>query len=106
MRVSSAILMVVEEKLTWIDIYEEIRTALFQDNATAGEASGYAMGLVMLGTASDKVFDEMASYARETQHEKIIRSLAMGIAFLYYGQREAADTVIDRLSNEKVSHPS
>lgn len=61
------------------------------------------MGLVMLGTASDKAFDEMASYARETQHEKIIRSLSMGIAFLYYGQREAADRVIDRLSAEKVS---
>jgi 26S proteasome regulatory subunit N2 len=61
------------------------------------------MGLVMLGTASDKAYDEMLSYARETQHEKIIRSLAVGIAFLYYGQRERAEPVIKQLADEKVS---
>ena len=60
------------------------------------------MGLVMLGTASDKAYDEMLSYARETQHEKIIRSLSVGIAFLFYGQRERAETVIEKLSQEKV----
>lgn len=85
------------------EIYEEIRTALFQDNATAGEAAGYAMGLVMLGTASEKALEEMMSYARETQHEKIIRSLAVGIAFVMYGQREKADEVIKGLTGEKVS---
>ncbi len=79
-----------------------MRTALFQDNATAGEAAGYAMGLVMLGTASEKALDEMMSYAHETQHEKIIRSLAVGIAFVMYGQREKADEVIKSLTEEKV----
>nr|ODN99779.1 26S proteasome regulatory subunit N2 [Cryptococcus depauperatus CBS 7855] len=83
------------------EIYETIRPILFQDDATAGEAAGLAMGLVMLGTASDKALEEMLSYARETQHEKIIRGLAIGIAFLYYGQREAATHVIDRLLEEK-----
>ncbi|WWD07181.1 hypothetical protein V865_005278 [Kwoniella europaea PYCC6329] len=83
------------------DIYEQIRTILFSDNATAGEAAGYAMGLVMLGTASEKALDEMLSYARETQHEKIIRSLAMGIAFVMYNQREKADAIIQTLTEEK-----
>nr|XP_019001495.1 26S proteasome regulatory subunit N2 [Kwoniella mangroviensis CBS 8507]OCF64956.1 26S proteasome regulatory subunit N2 [Kwoniella mangroviensis CBS 8507] len=83
------------------DIYEQIRTILFSDNATAGEAAGYAMGLVMLGTASEKALDEMLSYARETQHEKIIRSLAMGIAFVMYNQREKADGIIQTLTEEK-----
>ncbi|OCF35997.1 26S proteasome regulatory subunit N2 [Kwoniella heveanensis BCC8398] len=83
------------------EIYEEIRTILFEDNATAGEAAGYAMGLVMLGTASEKALEEMLSYARETQHEKIIRSLAMGIAFVMYGQRERANGVIRMLTEEK-----
>ncbi|WWC92551.1 uncharacterized protein L201_007510 [Kwoniella dendrophila CBS 6074] len=83
------------------DIYEQIRTILFSDNATAGEAAGYAMGLVMLGTASEKALDEMLSYARETQHEKIIRSLAMGIAFVMYDQREKADGIIQILTEEK-----
>ncbi|ORY27990.1 endopeptidase [Naematelia encephala] len=85
------------------DICEEIKTALYQDNATAGEAAGYAMGLVMLGTASEKVLEEMLTYARETQHEKIIRSLAMGVAFLMYEQREGADQVIKTLCEEKDS---
>nr|XP_019007714.1 26S proteasome regulatory subunit N2 [Kwoniella pini CBS 10737]OCF46495.1 26S proteasome regulatory subunit N2 [Kwoniella pini CBS 10737] len=83
------------------DIYDQIRTVLFTDNATAGEAAGYAMGLVMLGTASEKALDEMLSYARETQHEKIIRSLAMGIAFVMYAQREKADGIIRILTEEK-----
>lgn len=61
------------------------------------------MGLIMLGTASEKALDEMLSYARETQHEKIIRSLAVGVAFLMYGQREKADPVIQRMMEEKVS---
>lgn len=75
---------------------------MFQDNATAGEAAGYAMGLIMLGTASEKALEEMVSYARETQHEKIIRSLAVGIAFVMYGQAEKADNVIRNLIEEKV----
>lgn len=61
------------------------------------------MGLIMLGTASERVIDEMLSYARETQHEKIIRSLAVGIAFVMYGKREAADGVINELIKGKVS---
>ncbi|WVQ86283.1 hypothetical protein IAT38_008451 [Cryptococcus sp. DSM 104549] len=83
------------------DVYEAIRPILFQDDATAGEAAGTAMGLVMLGTASERAIDEMYSYAQETQHEKIIRGLAMGIAFTMYGQREAANEIIQKLTEEK-----
>ncbi|KAK4689650.1 26S proteasome regulatory subunit N2, partial [Tremellales sp. Uapishka_1] len=83
------------------DIYEEMRSTLFEDSATAGEATGYAMGLVMLGTGNVKAMDEMISYARETEHEKIIRSLAVGIALCQYGQREKAEPMISMLSKEK-----
>lgn len=85
------------------DVYEEIRNILFQDSSVAGEASGYAMGLVMLGSGSAKAVDEMLQYAHETQHEKIIRGLAIGIAFLMYGKAEEADDVIDKLIAEKDS---
>lgn len=81
-----------------------LRTVLFQDNATSGEAAGYSMGLVMLGSGSNKAVDEMLSYARETQHEKIIRSLAVGTSFLYYGLQARADPLIESLTNEKVGH--
>jgi len=60
------------------------------------------MGLIMLGTASERALEEMLSYARETQHEKIIRSLAVGIALVMYGTRELADGIIDELMKEKV----
>ena len=83
-------------------MYELLRTVLFADDAVSGEGAGYAMGLVMLGTASERALEEMLAYARETQHEKIIRSLAVGIAFLMYGQREKADAVINQLSSDKV----
>ncbi|CED84408.1 26S proteasome regulatory complex, subunit RPN2/PSMD1 [Phaffia rhodozyma] len=83
------------------EIYDQLRETLFQDSAVAGEASGYAMGLVMLGTASSKAYDEMIQYAHETQHEKIIRGLAIGTAFLYYNKEEEADEVIERLVAEK-----
>jgi 26S proteasome regulatory subunit N2 len=72
------------------------------DSAIAGEASGYAMGLTMLGTASPKAYEEMIQYAHETQHEKIIRGLAIGIAFLMYGKEEGADEVIEKMLAEKV----
>jgi hypothetical protein len=44
----------------------------------------------------------MLQYARDTQHEKIIRGLAMGTAFIYYGRQEEADETIKLLLAEKV----
>lgn len=60
------------------------------------------MGLVMLGSGSDKALGEMMQYAHETQHEKIIRGLSLGIAFMFYGRQEQADNVIDQLLADKV----
>ncbi|CCU98339.1 unnamed protein product [Malassezia sympodialis ATCC 42132] len=79
------------------EVYEELRTLLFSDSAVSGEAAGYAMGLVYLGTGSEQATEEMLQYAQETQHEKIIRGLAIGIALLHYGRESAADTVIEQL---------
>jgi len=79
------------------DIYEDLRRVLYNDSAIAGEAAGYAMGLVMLGTAHTTALKEMLEYAHETKHEKIIRGLAIGIAFLMYGKEEEADSLIETL---------
>ncbi|CAO1615156.1 unnamed protein product [Sympodiomycopsis kandeliae] len=83
------------------DVYEELRNRLYSDSAVAGEAAGYAMGMVMLGTASEKAVEEMLQYAHETQHEKIIRGLAIGLALLFYAQEEKADNMIDTLLGDK-----
>jgi 26S proteasome regulatory subunit N2 len=84
------------------EAYEDLKNTLFADSAVAGEAAGFSMGLIMLGTADATIVDEMLTYARETQHEKIIRALAVGVAFVYYGRQEEADLTIKSLLAEKV----
>ncbi|CAO3613493.1 unnamed protein product [Cunninghamella blakesleeana] len=83
------------------EIYNEIKNVLFGDSAVAGEAAGLAMGLIMLGTASETAVEEMLQYAHETQHEKIIRGLAVGISLIMYGREEQADVLIDQLLDDK-----
>ncbi|KAG0222249.1 armadillo-type protein [Mortierella sp. GBAus27b] len=83
------------------EIYEELKTVLFTDSAIGGEAAGLAMGMVMLGTASEKALEDMYQYAHDTQHEKIIRGLAIGISLVMYGKEEAADTLIEKLAADK-----
>jgi 26S proteasome regulatory subunit N2 len=42
--------------------------------------------MAFLRVGPEKALDEMLQYAHETQHEKIIRGLAVGTAFLVYGK--------------------
>uniref|UniRef100_A0A7N0UVL7 26S proteasome non-ATPase regulatory subunit 1 homolog n=1 Tax=Kalanchoe fedtschenkoi TaxID=63787 RepID=A0A7N0UVL7_KALFE len=82
------------------DIYDDIKNVLYIDSAVAGEAAGISMGLLMVGTASEKA-GEMLAYAHETQHEKIIRGLALGIALTVYGREEEADTLIEQMTRDQ-----
>ncbi len=84
------------------EAYDDLKQTLFTDSAVAGEAAGYAMGLIMLGTADGTSAEEMLTYARETQHEKIIRGLAIGLALIFYGRQEEADDIVKLLMAEKV----
>lgn len=79
------------------EVYAKLREVVYTDSAVSGQAAGLAMGLVMLGSRSETAESEMLQYARDTQHEKIIRSLALGIALLNYGKEEASDKIIDTL---------
>jgi len=83
------------------DIYEQLKFNLYQDDAVTGEAAGIAMGLVMLGSKSSQAIDDMVMYAQETQHEKILRGLAIGIALVMYGRMEEADPLIETLMKDK-----
>ena len=71
------------------------------DNAVAGEAAGLSMGLVMAGSMDDMALQSMLQYAHDTDHEKIVRGLAIGIALLVYGCEERADTLIRQLADDK-----
>jgi len=83
------------------DVYELLKNNLYQDDAVTGEAAGISMGLVMLGSMDQRAIDDMVSYAQETQHEKILRGLALGISFLAFGRLETADGLIQRLLKDK-----
>ncbi|XP_064639152.1 26S proteasome non-ATPase regulatory subunit 1-like [Lineus longissimus] len=83
------------------DIYDQLKFNLYQDDAVTGEAAGIAMGLVMLGTKAASAIEDMVAYAQETQHEKILRGLAVGIALTMFGRLEEADTLIESLSRDK-----
>ncbi|KAK3121303.1 hypothetical protein QOZ80_8BG0650410 [Eleusine coracana subsp. coracana] len=82
------------------EICEDIKNILYTDSAVAGEAAGIGMGLLMVGTASEKA-TEMLAYAHDTQHEKIIRGLALGIALTVYGREEEADTLIEQMTRDQ-----
>ena len=78
-------------------IYEDLRNVLYTDSALNGEAVGLGMGLVMLGTGNLRALEDMVQYAHDTQHEKTIRGLAMGMALIMYGRQEGADELINGL---------
>merc|ERR1712178_295420 len=85
------------------EIYELIHNQLCNDDAVVGEAAGVAMGLLMVGSNNADVLEEMINYARDTQHEKIIRGLSLGIALILYGQLDnpSAQKTIEELSTDK-----
>ncbi|XP_023859653.1 26S proteasome non-ATPase regulatory subunit 1 isoform X1 [Salvelinus sp. IW2-2015] len=83
------------------DVYDLLKSNLYQDDAVTGEAVGLALGLVMLGSKSAQAIEDMVGYAQETQHEKILRGLAVGIAMVMYGRMEEADTLIESLCRDK-----
>ena len=83
------------------EYYEDLKALLYTDSAVASEAAALGMGLIALGSGSERVCDEMLAYARETEHEKIIRGLAVGIALVCYGRQDDADTIIQKLKTDK-----
>merc|ERR1711971_550379 len=83
------------------DAYEQLKFCLYQDDAVTGEAAGLAMGLCELGSKSSGAIEDMVAYAQETQHEKILRGLAVGISLVMYGRLEEADPLIESLTRDK-----
>ncbi|KAJ7324656.1 hypothetical protein JRQ81_017676 [Phrynocephalus forsythii] len=75
------------------DVYDLLKTNLYQDDAVTG--------LVMLGSKNAQAIEDMVGYAQETQHEKILRGLAVGIALVMYGRMEEADALIESLCRDK-----
>lgn len=84
------------------EVFEDVKGVLYTDSAVAGEAAGLAMGLLQVGSASDKC-SEMIAYAHETQHEKIIRGLAIGLSLIMYGQEENSESLVEQMTHDQDS---
>lgn len=46
----------------------------------------------------------MVAYAHDTQHEKIIRGLAIGLALIMFGQEENSESLVEQVCS-KFMHP-
>lgn len=90
-------------------LYMQMRDILFQDSAVAGEGAGLGIGLLLLGRGpawaseltGELAATELLAYAHDTQHEKTIRGIALGLALVCYGQEEAADGLVRQLAGDK-----
>jgi len=82
------------------DVVEELKSALFSDSAISGQAAGLAIGLVLLGSGNVKALSDMITYAHETEHDKTVRGLALGMALIMYARQEAADELINGLLDD------
>eukprot|EP00604_Paraphysomonas_vestita_P003745 CAMPEP_0174823730 /NCGR_PEP_ID=MMETSP1107-20130205/27239_1 /TAXON_ID=36770 /ORGANISM="Paraphysomonas vestita, Strain GFlagA" /LENGTH=583 /DNA_ID=CAMNT_0016047523 /DNA_START=356 /DNA_END=2107 /DNA_ORIENTATION=+ len=88
-----------------INLYEDLKNILFTDNAVAGEGASLAIGLLLLGqsntTLAQTSIPDLLNYAHDTEHEKIIRGLALSIAMMVYGKEESADVIIEQLGRDR-----
>lgn len=88
-----------------MEVVNELKDLLYTDSAVAGEAAGISIGLVLAGSGvtaeiSDLI-GEIKNYARETQHEKIIRGISMALALVSYGQQDNADELIEEMKSDR-----
>ncbi|KAL9162060.1 hypothetical protein ABFS82_07G063500 [Erythranthe guttata] len=82
------------------DVFEDMKNLSYGGVAVLGGAAAISMGLVMVGTATEKA-KEMLAYAHEIQHEDIIRGLAFGVALTVYGREEEADSLIEQMTRDQ-----
>ena len=78
-------------------VVDELKNALWSNSAISGQAAGLGMGLVLLGSGNVRALEEMINYAHETEHDKIVRGISMGMSMIMYARQEAADELINGL---------
>ena len=97
----------------------ELKEMIYTNSAVAGEAAGMVIDMVLVesgaGNAASstsaweeanteelsEVVSELQTYARETEHENIIRGSAIGVALIQYGQEDSADAVIEEMRSDR-----
>ncbi|QEU59935.1 Rpn2 [Kluyveromyces lactis] len=80
-----------------VNVCEMLKEVLYGDSAKSGDAAALAIGLILLGSGNQAVIQDLFTYAEETQHGNITRSLSIALALINYGKEELADDLIDKL---------
>ena len=83
------------------DLINHIKSVLYRDETIAGEAAGLALGLLKKGSMDTALIQDMLAYAHDTEHEKIIRSLAIGVAVIVAGQGDDALSIALEMLQDK-----
>ena len=95
-----------------LEVVNELKELLYTDSAVAGEAASIAMGMVLVGSGAGntsssgneelaEIIAELRNYSKETQHEKIIRGIAICMALVNFGQEENADATIEEMRGDR-----
>ena len=78
-------------------IVDELKNALWQESAISGQAAALSIGLVLLGSGNKDAITDLDSYAHDTDHDKTVRGIALGLALIMYNRQEAADALTNHL---------
>jgi 26S proteasome regulatory subunit N2 len=95
------------------ELFYTLMGVMMTDNAVAGEAAALAIGLVLLGkgpawvsqmmpgeTEDEPAAQTLLRYAHQTHHEKIIRGISLGLAFMVYGLEEGGDMLAQQMARD------
>lgn len=63
---------------------ERLKELMNVNSSVIGEAAALAIGLVYAGSGNDVILSELANYADESDHEKILRSICMAIGIVNF----------------------
>ena len=44
--------------------------------------------MLLAGSGNQEIFDELLTFSKETTHEKIIRSLGLALASMWFGKED------------------
>lgn len=83
------------------ELGDQLRSILYRDNATSGEAAAFGLGLIYAGHLDVALIDDLLAYAHETQHDKVIRACALAIALTCYGHGDKAEGTLGRMLEDK-----
>ena len=82
-------------------LLDNLRGVMLRDNAVAAEAAAISIGLLLLGMSDSPVAEEyipeLLTWAHNTTHEKVVRSVSLAIAMTVYGKEEAGNAIIEQL---------